>query len=96
MDEGDVYNRLAGSIAPEIWGHEDVKKVGGGWRLSRLWLFPALLQPGRVWQPWPSNLLPAPPRLALLRSLQLRPVNVWCCAGHGLAAWALASVGVLL
>jgi hypothetical protein len=26
-DEGDVYSRLARSIAPEIWGHEDVKKV---------------------------------------------------------------------
>lgn len=24
---GDVYGRLAGSIAPEIWGHEDVKRV---------------------------------------------------------------------
>lgn len=27
-EEGDVYARLARSIAPEIWGHEDVKKVG--------------------------------------------------------------------
>ena len=26
-EEGDVYSRLARSIAPEIWGHEDVKKV---------------------------------------------------------------------
>ena len=26
-EEGDVYARLARSIAPEIWGHEDVKKV---------------------------------------------------------------------
>ncbi|KAL6779626.1 MCM7 [Auxenochlorella protothecoides x Auxenochlorella symbiontica] len=25
--EGDVYGRLASSIAPEIWGHEDVKRV---------------------------------------------------------------------
>ena len=24
---GDVYGRLASSIAPEIWGHEDVKRV---------------------------------------------------------------------
>ena len=23
----DVYDRLAGSLAPEIWGHEDVKKA---------------------------------------------------------------------
>lgn len=30
--EGDVYGRLARSIAPEIFGHEDVKKVGGGKR----------------------------------------------------------------
>jgi hypothetical protein len=28
VDEGDLYSRLARSIAPEIWGHEDVKKVG--------------------------------------------------------------------
>lgn len=27
MDEGDLYNRLARSIAPEIWGHDDVKKA---------------------------------------------------------------------
>lgn len=27
VDEGDLYNRLARSIAPEIWGHEDVKKA---------------------------------------------------------------------
>ena len=26
-EEGDVYSRLAGSIAPEIYGHEDVKKA---------------------------------------------------------------------
>ena len=26
-EAGDVYARLARSIAPEIWGHEDVKKV---------------------------------------------------------------------
>ncbi|GFH26360.1 DNA replication licensing factor MCM7, partial [Haematococcus lacustris] len=25
-DEGNVYNRLSSSIAPEIFGHEDVKK----------------------------------------------------------------------
>ncbi len=25
--EGDVYQRLASSIAPEIFGHEDVKKA---------------------------------------------------------------------
>ena len=24
---GDVYNRLASSLAPEIFGHEDVKKA---------------------------------------------------------------------
>lgn len=28
-EEGDVYGRLAGSIAPEIFGMEDVKKVWG-------------------------------------------------------------------
>ena len=27
-EDGDVYGRLARSIAPEIFGHEDVKKVG--------------------------------------------------------------------
>jgi MCM P-loop domain len=26
-EDGEIYNRLANSIAPEIWGHEDVKKV---------------------------------------------------------------------
>ncbi|KAL4437489.1 hypothetical protein ABPG77_003470 [Micractinium sp. CCAP 211/92] len=26
-EEGDIYSRLAGSIAPEIYGHEDVKKA---------------------------------------------------------------------
>lgn len=26
-EEGGVYGRLAGSLAPEIWGHEDVKKA---------------------------------------------------------------------
>lgn len=26
-DEGDVYMRLSKSIAPEIYGHEDVKKA---------------------------------------------------------------------
>jgi Mg-chelatase subunit ChlI len=27
LREGNVYSRLASSIAPEIWGHEDIKKV---------------------------------------------------------------------
>ena len=27
LQQGNVYSRLASSIAPEIWGHEDVKKV---------------------------------------------------------------------
>jgi DNA replication licensing factor MCM7 len=27
LQEGNVYTRLASSIAPEIWGHEDVKRV---------------------------------------------------------------------
>ena len=27
LQEGNVYSRLASSIAPEIWGHEDIKKV---------------------------------------------------------------------
>ena len=26
-DEDDIYTRLARSIAPEIWGHDDVKKA---------------------------------------------------------------------
>ena len=26
-DEEDIYTRLARSIAPEIWGHDDVKKA---------------------------------------------------------------------
>lgn len=32
--EGSTYNRLAASIAPEIFGHEDVKKVR--WERGRL------------------------------------------------------------
>ena len=27
LQEGKVYSRLAGSIAPEIWGHDDIKKA---------------------------------------------------------------------
>lgn len=27
LQQGNVYSRLASSIAPEIWGHEDIKKV---------------------------------------------------------------------
>ena len=27
LQQGNVYSRLASSIAPEIWGHDDVKKV---------------------------------------------------------------------
>lgn len=27
LEDGNVYSRLASSIAPEIWGHEDIKKV---------------------------------------------------------------------
>lgn len=27
LQEGNVYSRLASSIAPEIWGHDDIKKV---------------------------------------------------------------------
>lgn len=27
IEDPNLYNRLAGSIAPEIYGHEDVKKV---------------------------------------------------------------------
>lgn len=41
LADGNVYGRLASSIAPEIWGHEDVKKVlllqmvgGAGLRLN--------------------------------------------------------------
>lgn len=27
LQDGNVYSRLASSIAPEIWGHDDIKKV---------------------------------------------------------------------
>lgn len=27
LEDGDTYNRLARSLAPEIFGHEDVKKA---------------------------------------------------------------------
>ena len=27
LQQGNVYSRLASSIAPEIWGHDDIKKV---------------------------------------------------------------------
>jgi hypothetical protein len=39
-EEGDVYSRLAGSIAPEIFGMEDVKKVGvsGGCVNPEVWI----------------------------------------------------------
>ena len=28
LNEEDFYNKLSSSIAPEIYGHDDVKKVG--------------------------------------------------------------------
>jgi DNA replication licensing factor MCM7 len=35
-EEGNVFDRLAASIAPEIYGMLDVKKVGGGMQGARL------------------------------------------------------------
>lgn len=86
-----MYSRLARSIAPEIWGHEDVKKVTGGSDCC-CWLPEVRLAPGAL-HLWHCS----QPDTYLLRFTSYdAPLGIWpscaVCVG-GVQALLLVLVG---